>query len=68
MPWVILSLQKLIPRKKFQEAAYLSERVHAGGCQECPTVEEAYPKKTCNIDGGVRDNCASLDCCFNHSC
>ena len=42
--------------KKFQEASDISERVHPGGCQECPTLEEAYPKKTCNVDGGVKDN------------
>ena len=40
MPWAILFLQKLFPQKKFQEAAYLSKRVHSGGCQGCPTAEE----------------------------
>ena len=30
-------------------------------CQEGPAVEEADPKKTCNIDGSVKDTCASLD-------
>ena len=51
MPWVILFLQKLIPRKKLWEASYRSKRVHPGGCQGCPAAEEVYPKKTCNIDG-----------------
>ena len=55
-------------QKKFWEASYISERVRPGGCQECPTAEEAYPKKTCNVNGGVKDNCALLDCCFDHSC
>ena len=55
-------------QKKFWEASYISERVHPGGCQECPAVEETFPKKTCNINGGVKDNCASWDCCFDHLC
>ena len=62
MPWVILFLQKLIPGKKLQETCYISNRVHPGGCQGCPAVEEAYPKKTCNINGGIKDNCALVDC------
>ena len=33
---------KLILQKKFQEAAYLSNRVHSGGCQESATKEETY--------------------------
>ena len=48
-------LWKLIPRKKLREASYISERVHSGGCQRCSTVEEAYPKKTCDIDGGIKE-------------
>ena len=68
MPWAILFLLKLIPRKEFWEAANLSERVCSGGCQDCPSAEETYPKKTCGIDGSVKDNCALLDCCFDHSC
>ena len=68
MSWVILFLRKLIPRKKLKEASYISERVHPGGCQGCHTAEEVYPKKTCDVDGGIKDNCASLDCCFDHSC
>ena len=59
--------QVINSQKKFQEASYISERVCPGGCQECPTVEEAYPKKTCNVNVGVKDNCAPLDCCFDHS-
>ena len=47
VPWVILFLQKLIPRKQFWEDSYISERVNPGGRQECPAVDEAYPKKTC---------------------
>ena len=27
--------------KKLWEASYISERVHPGGCQGCPTEEEA---------------------------
>ena len=54
--------------KKLREACYISDRGHPGGCQECPTAEEAYPKKTHNIDGGIKDNRALLDCWFNHSC
>ena len=54
--------------KKLQEACYISNWGHPGGCQESPAVEEAYPKKTCNIDGGFEDNCALLDCWFNHFC
>ena len=68
MPQVILFLQELIPRKKFWEASYISKRVHPGGCQGCPTAEEAYPKKTCNVNGDIKDNCALLDCCFDHLC
>ena len=66
VPWVILFLWKLIPGKIV--GGLISERVHPGGCQECPTAEEAYPKKTCNVDGGIKDNCASLDCWCNPSC
>ena len=55
-------------QKKFQEASYISKRVCPGGCQGCSTAEEAYPKKTCDIDGGIKDTCALLDCCFDHSC
>ena len=54
--------------KKLQEASYISERVCPGACQGCPAVEEAYPKKTCDVNGGIKDNCASLDCCFDHLC
>ena len=32
------------------------------GNQEYPTVEKAYSKKAGDIDGGVKDNGASLDC------
>ena len=56
MLWVILFLQKLAPGKKLWGASYISERVHPGGHQGCPTVEEAYPKKTCNVNGGMKDN------------
>ena len=45
MPWVILFLQKLIPRKELQEATYISERVHPGECQGCPAAEEATQRK-----------------------
>ena len=62
MPQVILFLQKLIPRKKLQEVCYISGRGHPGGFQESPTAEEAYPKNTCDVNGGIKDNCASLDC------
>ena len=51
IPWVILFLWKLIPRKKLWEAYYISDRVHPGGCQGCPAVEEAHPKKTSDVDG-----------------
>ena len=51
MPRAILFLQKLIPRKKFLEVSYISERVCPGGCQECSAVEEVYPKKTCDVGG-----------------
>ena len=68
MPWVILFLWKLIPRKELQDASYISKRVCPGGCQGCPTAEEVYPKKTCDIDGGIKDNCASLDCWFDQLC
>ena len=54
--------------KQFCEASYISETVHPVGCQGCPAVEEVYPKKTCNVDGGIKDNCASLDCCLDHLC
>ena len=56
--------------KKLEEVCYISDRDHPGqgGCQESPTVEEVYPKKTCNVDGGIENNCASLDCWFDHLC
>ena len=54
--------------KKLWEACYISNRGCPGGCQGSPAVEEVYPKKTCNVDGGIEDNCASLDCWFDHSC
>ena len=53
---------------KLWEVYYISDRVHPGGCQGCPAVEEVYLKKTCNINGGIEGNCALLDCWFNHSC
>ena len=37
--------------KKLWEAYYISDRVHPGVCQGCPTAEEVYPKKTCNVNG-----------------
>ena len=49
MPWVILFLQKFIPRKKFWEASYKSERVCPVGCQGCPIAEEVYPKETFDV-------------------
>ena len=55
-------------KKKLWEACYISDRGHLGECQESPTVEEAYPKKTCDVNGGIEDNCASLDCWFDHLC
>ena len=54
MSWVILFLWKLIPRKQLWEMYYISDRVHPGGCQGCPTAEEAYPQKTCNVDGVLK--------------
>ena len=46
----IISLE-INSQKKLQEAYYISERVHPGGCQGCPGAEDAYPKKTCDING-----------------
>ena len=54
MPQVILFLQKIISGKELWEAYYISDRVCPGGCQGCPAVEEAYPKKTCNVDGVLK--------------
>ena len=48
--------------KKLRETAYVSIRVHPRGNQEYPTLEEAYSKRAGNVDGGVKDNGASLDC------
>ena len=63
----IISLE-INSQKKWWEAYYISDRGHPEGCQESPTVEEVYPKKTCDVDGGIVDNCASLDCWFNQLC
>ena len=49
----IISLE-INSQKKLQEAYYISERVCPGGCQGCPTPDNAYPKKTCNVDGYQR--------------
>ena len=51
MPQAYLTLPNIIPRKKFQEAMYLSERVCSRGCQECAVKEEKDTEKTCSIDG-----------------
>ena len=47
---------------------YLKEFVQEGVKDVPLLMEEAYPKKPCGVDGGIKDNCASLDCCFNHLC
>ena len=64
----IINSLELSSRKKFLETAYLSNRIHSGGCQESATNEEMYKVKTGNINGSVKNHNASLDCCVNHSC
>ena len=49
-------------KKKFQEMAYVSVRVHPGGNQEHPITEATDSKKAGNVVGGVKDNGALLDC------
>ena len=36
------------------EACYISDRGHPGGPQGSPAAKEAYPKKTCNVDGVLK--------------
>ena len=48
--------------KKMWEMAYVSIRVRLQGNQGHPIMEAADSKKAGNIDGGVKDNGASLDC------
>ena len=58
----IISLEFHSPPKKLRETAYVSVRVHLRGNQGHPTMEAADSKKAGDIDGGVKDNGASLDC------
>ena len=39
-------------QKKLNEACYISNRGHPGGCQGSPAAEEVYPKKTCDVKWG----------------
>ena len=64
----IIISPELNSQKKFWEATYLSNRVCSRGCQEHATKEEMYTAKTCSINGSVKNNCASLNYCFYHSC
>ena len=59
---------KLNSQKKILGGHLLSNRVCSRGCQESAAKEEMYTVKTCSINGSVKNHCASLDCCFNHSC
>ena len=54
--------------EKIWEASCIAERVHPGGCQGCPAAEEAYPKKTCDIDGVSKTTVHCWIVCFDHSC
>ena len=58
----IFFLQNFIPTKKLWETAYVSIGVHLQGNQGHPTMEVEDSKKAGDIDGGVKDNSASLDC------
>ena len=58
----ILFLQNFIPTNKFQETSYLSVGVCLRGNQKHPITQAADTKKAGGIIGGVKDNCASLDC------
>ena len=37
-------------------------------CQECTAEEEAYSAKAGEVNGGVQNNSALLDCCINPLC
>ena len=52
MPRVILFLQKVIPRKKLQEASYKSERVHPGGVKDVP-LETRHTQRKLVMSMGV---------------
>ena len=51
-----------VPQKKLRETTYLSIGVCPRGNKEHPITQAMNPKKAGGIVGGVKDNCATLDC------
>ena len=51
-----------VPQKKLRETTYLSVRVHLRGNKEHSITQAMNPKKAGSIVGGVKDDCAMLDC------
>ena len=58
----IISLEFHSHKKKLWEMAYVSIGVCPRGNQGHPTMEAADSKKAGDVNGGVKDNGASLDC------
>ena len=51
-----------VPQKKLWETTYLSVGVRPRGNKEHPITQAMNPKKAGVVVGGVKDNCATLDC------
>ena len=51
----------LVPQKK-RETTYLSVGVRPRGNKEHPITQATNPKKAGGVVGGVKDDCAMLDC------
>ena len=52
-----------MPREQSEESqTYLSAGVRPRGNKEHPITQATNPKKAGGIVGGVKDNCAMLDC------
>ena len=51
-----------VPQKKLRETTHLSVRVRPRGNKEHPITQATNPKKAGGVVGGVKDDCATLDC------
>ena len=51
-----------VPQKKLRETTYVSIGVRPRGNKEHPITEATNTKKAGGVVGGVKDDCATLDC------
>ena len=51
-----------VPQKKLRETTYVSIGVHPRGNKEHPITEVTNTEKAGGVVGGVKDDCATLDC------